>query len=106
MVKTNKDDLYSFEHCVQRYKERYNKVLTFDSYNELNEKVKKWFNKNNNEFKIVSKDKINKNNYSYILECYISNELTFIVFEDSKNCITTFLPVDSVLNKIKKQKKY
>lgn len=104
MVKTKKDNLYSFEHCVERYKQRYNKVLTFDIYNELNEKVKKWFSKNNDEFKIISKDKINKNNYSYILECQISKELTFIVFEDGKNCITTFLPVDSVLNK--KTKKY
>lgn len=98
MVKYIKDDAYSFEHCVQRYKERYNKILIKKNYDLLNNKIKKWLIDNDNSFKIISKYKIDKTNYSYILEYFFDNEYVYITYDSSKKYITTFLPPSSIHN--------
>jgi len=105
MVKTNKDNSYSITHCIERYKERYNKDMSLDDYNKLNNLVIKWLQIPNNNIQIISKDKIIKNNYSYILETKFNEEIIYFVFETERNCITTFLPVKSVNSKINKKLK-
>ena len=104
MVKSQKDQTYSIEHCIQRYKERYNKDLTLDEYNKLNKLAQNWFLVKDKNFNLISKDKITNDNYSYILEHFFNNESTYFVFETERNCITTFLPAKSVLEHIKKIK--
>jgi hypothetical protein len=104
MVKLQKDQTYSIEHCIQRYKERYNKDLTVDEYNKLNKQVQNWFQTPNINFKLIAKDPITKNNYSYILEHSLNGELLYLVFETERNCITTFLPPKSVLERVNKNK--
>ena len=105
MVKSQRDRIYSVDHCIQRYKERYNKNLTLNEYNELNKQAQGWFLTSNTNFKSIAKDKISNNNYSHILEHLLNDELTYFVFETQRNCITTFLPVKSVLKRINKNKK-
>jgi hypothetical protein len=97
MVKIKKDQLYSIEHCIQRYRERYKKELSIDEYHKLNNEVIKWFIKQDNKFKIIDKCNITNDNYSYILEHLLNNDLIYLVFETQRNCITTFLPIESVL---------
>jgi hypothetical protein len=104
MVKTEKDSSYSIEHCIQRYKERYGKNLTIEEYTKLNKRTQNWFKYPTDEFKEVSKDKISEDNYSYILAYTFNDELTYLVYETKRNCITTFLPVKSVMERIKKNK--
>lgn len=110
MVKQIKDSQYSFEHCIQRYKERYDKDLTIVYYNELNSNAQKIINENNNEnksYKIISKEKITNSNISYIIEYNDNDNYTYFVFETERNYITTFLHPQSVHNKIiKNNKKY
>lgn len=102
MVKSQRDQTYSVEHCIQRYKERYNKDLTLIEYNKLNKEAQKWFLAPNINFKLIAKDKISNDNYSHILEHLLNGELTYFVFETERNCITTFLPAKSVLERINK----
>lgn len=42
MVKTDRNAEYSYNHCVQRAKERYNIILTKQLYDEMNKRVKKY----------------------------------------------------------------
>jgi hypothetical protein len=95
MPKTIKDTMYSFNHSVQRFKERYDKDLTLKQYNLWNDSIKNVCNdnKSNENIKIISKTKVNNNNTSYTVQ--LIKENIYMVFETERNTITTFLPRSS-----------
>lgn len=105
MSKITKDSNYSFEHSVQRFEERYGKVLTLEVYNKWNNLVKKWFlDKLDANFTLISEDKASKTNTSYIVKYNSDIGVIYFTFETERNCITTFLPPKSVEDRIKKSK--
>ena len=105
MSKPTKDSNYSFEHSVQRFEERYEKVLTLELYNKWNTLVKKWFlDKKDADFTLISEDNASKTNKSYIVKYNTEIGVVYFTFETERNCITTFLPPKSVEERLKKSK--
>ncbi len=103
-----RDNSYSVNHCCERFLERYGKELQREIYDKWNNKINKWMNEQNknNDFKIISTDKINITNTSYIIKYEKSDfGLIYFVYESERSCITTFLPIKSVENRIKVNKK-
>lgn len=104
MPKTNKDSNYSIKHCLERFNERYGKEMTEDTYNKYNKYVKKFMKtKEDGEYiiSIISETKINDKNISYILKMFVDDEKMYFVYESERDCITTFLPIDSVEKRLK-----
>lgn len=115
MPKTDKNPDYSFDHCVQRVKERYGQDLTLKQYNEWNKSLQLWVKTNGDAIKFtkgkqtveyngiitlsnimpLSKIKINDKNISYTFKYVDSDSIYYLVFETERNCITTFLPPKS-----------
>jgi hypothetical protein len=90
MSKPTKDSNYSFDHSVQRFLERYGKVLTLEMYDKSNDLVKNWFLVKNDNFFIISEDIVNKTNKSYIIKYNSEIGIIYFTFETERNCITTF----------------
>lgn len=83
MPKTIRDQLYSFEHCIQRYKERYGKDLSKNEYTVLCEKAKEMIK----DGKYSAEEKT-ATTEQYIIEV----DGVICVYEIERGCITTFLP--------------
>jgi len=79
---------------MQRFKERYNKDLSIDAYNELNTKIRNFIHnkKQYDGIKLIKKTIIDKSNDSYVMEIMYNGETIYANFETERNCITTFLP--------------
>lgn len=103
-LKTSRDDIYSLEHCKQRYLERYNEHLNLDKYKKWNNDIKnKLSNKYQENITIISTEKSVV--ISHIIKITDDNNKIYCSFEEDRNCITTFLPIESVEKKINKNKK-
>ena len=119
MPKTSKDNDYSISHCLQRLNERYSLEVDQKQYNQWNKTIQDWIKKYGDTIKItnskvgfltdlflnsnikpISKTKINDNNLSYTLQFMTKindkSIILYLVFETERNCITTFLPPESI----------
>lgn len=97
MPKQVRNSDYSANHSIQRFKERYNKDLSVNAYNELNIKIRNFVHnkKQYDEIKLIKKTIIDKSNDSYVIEIIYNNDTIYANFETERNCITTFLPKSS-----------
>lgn len=104
MSKTNRDIEYSLDHCKERFLERYNRELNIENYKKWNNLIRNKLAKNEeNTVEIINTDKSNMT--VHIIKIVDENEKIYCSFEEQRNCITTFLPIESVENRIKKDKK-
>lgn len=106
-MKTGRDKDYSFEHCKQRFFERYQRELENEKYIKWNKMIQnKLINLecNLDNISIISIDK-NTITTSYIIKIIDENNVIYCSFEKERNCITTFLPIKSVEDRCKKYKK-
>lgn len=98
MPKTEKDQDYSVDHCIQRMKERYDVDITKKDYDQLNDQVKKFMktykNKNDTDkqLTIIGIEK-QKSATLYVLKVEsFKGKTVFINYEDVRDCVTTILP--------------
>lgn len=104
MPKTKKDNNYSFDHSVQRFKERYDRELTLKNYQNWCKNAKDVINgKTIDDMIIISKQKVNDMNTSYVIHYKLlidihdkSHTDIYFVYETERDTITTFLPPDSI----------
>jgi len=99
MPKTLRDNNYSFDHSVQRFKERYDKELTLKDYQFWCKCAKELINgKVFDDMIILSAQKASSTNMSYVIYYKLSYDLYF-VYETERDTITTFLPPNSIKSK-------
>ena len=104
MPKTKKDNNYSFDHSVQRFKERYDRELILKNYQSWCKNAKDAIGgKTIDNMTILSKQKVNDMNTSYVIHYRslvdIYDKLPtdiYFVYETERDTITTFLPPDSI----------
>ncbi len=104
MPKTQKDNEYSFDHSVQRFKERYNRELVLKNYQNWCKNAKDAISgKTIDDMTILSKQKVNNTNTSYVIHYKLLIDAhdklptdMYFVYETERDTITTFLPPDSI----------
>lgn len=102
----DRDDIeYSFDHCVQRFSERYNRILTKEKYDEYNKEIRIFiesqFTKSSiHKLELISRE-ANLVVTTYTIKLVDDIEI-YASFEKKRNRITTFFPPYSVKQKNKK----
>lgn len=84
-----RDKDYSIQHSIQRFEERYGKIISKNQYNILVEVVRNYIREN--KF-ITGVNKVSKTNTQYVVNFIYENVNIIATFETERDCITTFLP--------------
>ncbi len=117
MSKTKKTNNYSFDHSVQRFKERYDRELVLKNYQNWCKHAKDIIGgKIIDNMAILSKQKVNDANISYTIHYKSLIDMhdklltdIYFVYETERDTITTFLPPNSIkpekITKFAKSKK-
>jgi hypothetical protein len=92
---------YSFSHCVERFKERYDGILTREMYDFYNAEIIRFINSNFKTSGSLSLELINKSlgtPTSYTIKIKDGRDI-YASFEKERNRITTLFPPESVKRK-------
>lgn len=91
MVKSRRDREYSVNHCIQRYRERYKKVMTHDMYENINAVISNGVLQTPCLLNIINSDIDKSVPVTYTVEYMYNGDKIFVLYDLKRGYISTIL---------------